>query len=321
MGHSFRFGFKISELTPVVNGTYNANKEGIKMNYGCHSMIGKIDTVLLKKPENAFIDQEHLDTHWQAFAYFGPPDYGKTLEEYDAFERIIQDHVPNVHYLPKEESVGLDSIYTHDPLKVTRRGAIYFPMGKELRNGEGTATRRYLESLDIPTLGVIRSPGKMEGGDVVWLDDETVAIGRGYRTNDEGIRQFRELTQDFIKEYVIVPMPHAGGPEACLHLMSIISLIDSDKACVYSEYMPVFFREYLIDKGFQLIECGKEEYELLGSNVLCLAPGVCLMIEGCPKIKADMEQAGVTVYTYPGQELSYKGTGGPTCLTCPILRL
>ena len=291
------------------------------MQYGCHSMIGKIDTVLLKKPEDAFIDQEHLNAHWEEFVYYGAPDYKKTLEEFKAFEEIIRMHVPNVHYLPKAEGVGLDSIYTHDPLKVTKKGAIYFPMGKVLRGGEGSATRAFLEAHDVPTLGVIRAPGKMEGGDVVWLDDETVAIGRGYRTNDEGIRQFQELTRDFIKNYIIVPMPHAGGPEACLHLMSIISLIDTNKACVYSEYMPVFFREYLIEKGFQLIECGKEEYDALGSNVLCLAPGVCIMIEGCPEVKEKMEQAGVTVYTYPGQELSFKGTGGPTCLTCPVCRL
>lgn len=291
------------------------------MRYGCHSMVGKIDTVLLKKPEDAFVSQENLDAQWKAFAYYGAPDYERTLQEFKAFEEIIRTLVPHVHYLPEAEGAGLDSIYTHDPLKVTKRGAIYFPMGKELRGGEGSATRAYLESQGVPTLGLIAPPGKMEGGDVVWLDDDTVAIGRGYRTNDEGIRQFKELTKEFIKEYVIVPMPHAGGPEACLHLMSIISLVDTRKACVYSEYMPVFFREYLVGKGFQLIECGKEEYDRLGSNVLCLEPGICLMIEGCPEVKGKMEQAGIVVHTYPGQELSYKGTGGPTCLTCPVCRL
>lgn len=291
------------------------------MQYGCHSMVGKIDTILLKRPEDAWVSQEQLDANWEAFGYFGAPDYEKTLAEYNCFEAILRQHVPHIHYLPKAQGVGLDSIYTHDPLKVTKRGAIYFPMGKELRGRESSATRAYLESQGVPTLGDIRSPGKMEGGDVVWLDDETVAIGRGYRTNDEGIRQFRELTEDFIRNYIIVPMPHAGGPEACLHLMSIISLVDRKKACVYSEYMPVFFREYLLEKGFTLIECDKEEYDYLGSNVLCLEPGVCMMIDGCPRIKEKMEAEGVLVHTYPGHELSYKGTGGPTCLTCPVYRL
>ena len=291
------------------------------MNYGCQSMVGKIQSILLKRPQQAFISQENLNQSWEKFHYFGCPDYQKTLEEYAAFEKIIRDNVENVYFLPEDDRTGLDSIYTHDPLKITKKGAIYFPMGKELRSREYLATQQYLESLGIPTLGVIQSPGKMEGGDVLWIDEKTVAIGLGYRTNTEGIRQFKELTKDIVDEYIIVPMPHGDGQDCCLHLMSIISFVDTDKAVVYSKYMPVFFREYLLNKGIQLIECGDQEYDYLGSNLLALAPGKCVMIQGCPEIQKKVEDAGVTVYTYTGHEMSYRGTGGPTCLTCPLTRL
>lgn len=204
--------------------------------------------------------------------------------------------------------------------KVTSKGAIYFPMGKALRSQERLATEEFLKQQGVPTLGYITAPGKMEGGDVLWIDEKTVAIGRGYRTNDEGIRQFKELTKDIIDEYIIVPMPHGDGEEACLHMMSIISFVDTDKAVVYSKYMPVFFREYLIDRGVILIECNDEEYDYLGTNLLALEPGKCILIKGCPDIQKKIEDAGVTVYTYEGKELSYRGTGGPTCLTCPVLR-
>lgn len=290
------------------------------MNYGCQSMTGKIQTILLKRPEQAFISQENLDRTWEDFRYFGCPDYQQVLREYDAFEQIIRDHVPNVYYLPQDDRAGLDSIYTHDPLKVTKKGAVYFPMGKALRGRESLATEEFLLSQGVPTLGRIAAPGKMEGGDVLWLDERTVAIGRGYRTNDEGIRQFKEITRDVIDEYVIVPMPHGDGEDCCLHLMSIISLVDRDKAVVYSKYMPVVFREYLLDRGMTLIECGDQEYDYLGTNLLALEPGVCILIDGCPEIQAKLREAGVTVYTYPGRELSYRGTGGPTCLTCPVER-
>ncbi len=160
----------------------------------------------------------------------------------------------------------------------------------------------------------------MEGGDVLWIDEDTVAIGQGYRTNEEGIRQFKELTKDVIKEYIIVPMPHGGGVDECLHLMSIISFVDTDKAVVYSKFMPVFFRDFLIERGIQLIECNDEEYDYLGSNVLCLEPGKCIVIDGCPDITKKMRDAGITVYTYEGKEMSFRGTGGPTCLTCPLQR-
>lgn len=291
------------------------------MNYGCQSMTGKIGAILIKRPEEAFISQENLNANWEKFNYFGCPDYEKVIEEYNEFEKFIKENIPDVYYLKQDDRAGLDSIYAHDPLKVTKKGAIYFPMGKELRGREREATREYLESIGIPTLGEIKAPGKMEGGDVLWIDEKTVAIGRGYRTNDEGIRQFKELTKDIIDEYIIVPMPHGDGEDCCLHLMSIISFVDTDKAVVYSKYMPVFFREYLIEKGITLIECGDEEYDYLGTNVLCVAPGKCITIAGNPEITAKMRDAGIDVTTYEGKELSYRGTGGPTCLTCPLYRI
>lgn len=291
------------------------------MKYGCQSMVGEIEAILIKKPEQAFISQEKLDKTWEDFKYFGCPDYEKVLEEYAVFEKHIKDNVKNVYYLPEDDRTGLDSIYAHDPLKITKNGAIYFPMGKELRSKEYLATKAYLESIGVPTLGEITAPGKMEGGDVLWIDEKTVAIGRGYRTNDEGIRQFKELTKDIIDEYIIIPMPHGDGEDCCLHLMSIISFVDTDKAVVYSKYMPVFFREYLIEKGIQLIECNDEEYDYLGTNVLALKPGKCITIDGNPDIIQKMRDVGVEVLTYEGKELSYRGTGGPTCLTAPLYRL
>ena len=291
------------------------------MKYGCQSMVGKIESILIKKPEQAFISQEHLNETWGEFKYFGCPDYEKVLDEYKVFEKYITENVENVYYLPQDDRTGLDSIYTHDPLKITKKGAIYFPMGKVLRGREYQATREFLEGIGVPTLGEIKAPGKMEGGDVLWIDEKTVAIGRGYRTNDEGIRQFKELTKDIIDEYIIVPMPHGDGVDACLHLMSIISFVDVDKAVVYSKYMPVFFREYLIDRGIQLIEAEDDEYDYLGTNLLALEPGKVILIDGCPKIEGKLRDMGIEVMTYEGREVSYRGTGGPTCLTCPITRL
>ena len=284
-------------------------------------MVGKIESILIKKPEQAFISQEHLNKTWEAFKYFGCPDYETVLKEYAVFENYIKENVENVYYLPQDDRTGLDSIYTHDPLKITKKGAIYFPMGKALRGQEYLATKAYLESIGVPTLGEIKAPGKMEGGDVLWIDEKTVAIGRGYRTNDEGIRQFKELTKDIVDEYIIVPMPHGGGEDACLHLMSIIRCVDRDKAVVYSKFMPVFFREYLLEKGFMLIEADDDEYDYLGTNLLALEPGKVILIKGCPKIEKKLKDLGLTVMTYEGKELSYRGTGGPTCLTCPITRL
>lgn len=288
--------------------------------YGCQSMVKAIDRIMIKRPENAFISQEHLKDNYERYNYLGLPNYEQVIKEYETFEKVIRENVRDILYLPQSDLTGLDSIYTHDSLKVTHKGAIYMSMGKELRNKESIATKEFLELNGIPTLGYIEGLGKMEGGDVVWLDDKTVAIGLGYRTNKEGIRQFKELVKDFVEEIVVVPMPHGEGKEACLHLMSIISMVDDDLAVVYSKFMPVVFREYLISRGIQLLEVDDEEYENLGSNVLALAPRKCLILEGNPVIKKKLEAAGAVVFEYEGADLSYKGTGGPTCLTCPITR-
>ncbi|MDK9711502.1 dimethylarginine dimethylaminohydrolase family protein [Acidaminobacter sp.] len=290
------------------------------MHYGSQSMTGKLKTVLIKHPQAAFKDQGTLNADAEPFGYLGAPDFATVLEEYKVFEAALQAEGVEMLYLPEEASVGLDSIYAHDPLKVTEKGAIYFPMGKALRANEAAATRKFLESKGVPTLGVIEAPARIEGGDVVWLDARTVAIGRGYRTNDAGIAAFRELTRGIVDEIIVVPMPHGDGPEACLHLMSIISMVDQDLAVVYSKYMPVFFRELLLSRGMTLIETPDDEYDYLGTNVLALAPRVAVIVAGNDTVKKGLEACGAKVYTYPGKEVSYRGTGGPTCLTAPIWR-
>lgn len=148
------------------------------MQYGCQSMTGKIQSILLKSVSKAFISQQNIDAMYDKFGYLGRPDYKKAVLEYKVFKSVIEEHVPEVHCLPEDSRTGLDSLYVHDSLKMTGRGAIYFPMGKKLRGKEWLATRDYLEAVGVPTLGRIEPPGKMEGGDIVWLDEKTVAIGR-----------------------------------------------------------------------------------------------------------------------------------------------
>ena len=291
------------------------------MNYGCQSMVGKLDRVIIKHPEHAFISQENIDNKWQEFNYVSAPDYKNALAEYQVFEAFLKAHVPNIHYLPIHHNTGLDSIYAHDSCKVTSKGAVMFNVGKALRRGEASATKALLQEMGVPILGEITAPGMMEGGDVVWLDEKTLVVGRGYRTNAEGIRQFRALTEGIVEEFIVVDLPHGDGPDECLHLMSLISMVDHDLAVVYSKLMPVALRELLIERGIQLLEVSDREYANLGSNVLALAPRVCMVMAGNPDIKAQLENAGAKVYDYKGLDISYKGTGGPTCLTLPVTRL
>ncbi len=291
------------------------------MKYNGQSETGKIESILMKKPEAAWKNQQVVDEQWQQLNYPSAPDYQKVLEEYSQFKAIIEEQVKEIHYLPEDDSVGLDSIYTHDPVIITRKGAILCTMGKKEREPEPQAIGKYLESIGMPIIGKIEKPGKIEGGDIVWFEDDTVAVGVGYRTNREGIAQLRTLTAGLVKEVIEVPLPHGNGPCECLHLMSMISPVDRDLAVVYSPLMVVPFRDLLIEKGIKFVEVPAEEYDSFGCNVLALAPRKCLMIAGNPKTKAGLEQAGAVVYEYSGEDVSIKGGGGPTCLTRPLLRV
>jgi len=283
-------------------------------------MIAPLKVVLLKHPKDAFVSQDNLQIEWKRHGYTCCPDYKKALQEFEYFKSILERFVEMIVYLPYDESTSLDSIYTHDPVQITENGAIFMNMGKELRRNEPKAVRDYLKALGIPELGTITDPGKMEGGDVLWLDEHGVAIGIGYRTNSEGVRQFLSLLSPITKQHFVFDMPHYKGPEECLHLMSVVSLIDRDLAVAYSPLMPVRLRQFLIEQGYSLIEVPKEEYETLGCNVLTLAPRICVVLEGNNYVSSELRRHGAEVYEYPGENISLLGTGGPTCLTRPLLR-
>ena len=291
------------------------------MNIGSQSMVAPLRTVLVKDPRASHVDQATVDAQWQALHYPDRPDLARVQAEYAAFFATLADFDVEIGTLPPAPETTLDSIYTHDPVAaVSGRGVILGNMGKAARRTEPDAMETYLRATGVPILGRIQAPGQVEGGDVCWLDARTVAVGEGYRTNAEGIRQLRALLDDDVDEVIPVPLPHWTGPDDCLHLLSFISPVDHDKAVVYSRMMPVPFRQLLLDRGVQLIEVPDEEYDSFACNVLAVAPGVCIMLEGNPVTQARLEAAGVAVHTFPGQDLCIKGGGGPTCLTRPLWR-
>tara|TARA_S200000501_G_C20797322_1_gene732395 strand:- start:105 stop:1001 length:897 start_codon:yes stop_codon:yes gene_type:complete len=288
--------------------------------FGCQDMTNTIRKVLIKDPKSAYKNQANIDTQYEELNYFGKPDFEISLKDYNSFKSILHNNGIEIHCLPSDDITSLDSIYTHDPCLVSNSGVILCSMGKDLRKKEPEMISNYFESLGIPIIGRISSPGKLEGGDIVWIDNRTVAVGVGYRSNFEGIMQLKQILSDDIDEIIPVHLPHWTGPADCLHLMSNVSPIDENLFLVYSKLLPVSFREYLLSRKIKLIEVPDEEYESMGCNVLAIAPRKVIMIEGNNITKKILEDEGVEIFTYPGLEISNKGAGGPTCLTRPFLR-
>ena len=284
-------------------------------------MVDPIKKILLKHPKSAFINQKTINEQYLKLNYLEAPNFNKAILDYENFVSLLKSFDIELHYLPKDKSTSLDSIYTHDPCVISNNGVIICNMGKKSRLPESNNIEKFFNSIQIPILGKIKTPGILEGGDVVWIDNKTIAVGEGYRTNREGIEQLRYLLSDQVETVISVPIPHWTGPQDCLHLMSNLSPIDHNLYLVYSRLLPVSFRKYLLDQNIELIDVPDEEYESMGCNVLAVAPRKVIMISGNSKTKQLLEKNNVEVYTYDGTEISIKGAGGPTCLTRPFLRL
>ncbi len=283
------------------------------------SEYGVLKSVLLKHPREAYVNEESIENQWQQLQYFSKPDLNKANDEYETLVGILYDRDIEVNFLPENNETGLDSVYVRDASIVTNNGILICNMGKGQRKGEPGKQRDFYLSNDLRILGKVNGDATVEGGDVAWLDEQTLAVARGYRTNDEGIHQLRGFLDDSI-ELIVVPSPHYKGPSDVFHLMSVYSPVDKDLAVVYSPLMTVPFRQELIRRGIKFVEVPDNEFESMGCNVLALAPGVCLMISGNPVTKSLLEAAGAEVIVYKGEEISLKGNGGPTCLTRPLVR-
>ena len=292
----------------------------ISMAYSCHNMVNPIKKIILKHPKDAFKDQDTINKQFSRLNYFEAPNFNKAISDYDKFVGLLISFDIELHFLPKDNSTSIDSIYTHDPCVVSNNGVILCNMGKKARLAEPNTMEDYFKSIQLPILGRIKAPGTLEGGDVVWIDEKTIAVGEGYRTNKEGIKQLKHLLSDQVENVISVPIPHWSGPEDCLHLMSNISPVDHNLYLVYSRVLPVPFRKYLLDRNIELIDVPDEEYESMGCNVLAVAPRKVIMINGNLITKQLLEKKDIEVYTYDGAEISIKGAGGPTCLTRPFVR-
>jgi len=255
---------------------------------------------------------------WRSYGWHAEPDPDRAREEHAAFVRELEREGAEVVLGRTAVDGDPDSIYAYDPVLLTDAGAIVLRPGKEGRRAEPEAVAADLANEGIGVVGRLEPPATAEGGDMLWLDERTLIVGRGYRTNGTGIDAIRALLPDVT--VLSVDLPHLRGPSECLHLMSLLSPLDHDLAVAYLPLMPVPLVEALEGRGVALVEVPEDEFSTMGPNVLALAPRVALALEGNPETRRRMEAAGVDVRTYRGDEISRKGDGGPTCLTRPLLR-
>jgi N-dimethylarginine dimethylaminohydrolase len=285
-----------------------------------HSMVGRLQRVLVCSPRAAGWNQQGTAGRWRELGFLHTPDFAAAQAQHDELCRQLDAAGAEVFHLPPASDLSLDAVYTHDPSLATDYGLIALHPGKRNRIPEALHHLEFCRSLGVPEFGRIQPPGKTEAGDMVWLDSTTLLIGQGYRTNPAGIGQMRALLQSHGVEVISAPLPYGPGPSACLHLMSLMSLLDERTVLVDLPWLAVETVEQLQSRGYRLVEIEYSERETLACNVLSLGDKRLLALEENQETNQKLRQAGFDVRSFPGLELCVNGGGGPTCLTRPLLR-
>jgi dimethylargininase len=274
-------------------------------------MTARLRRVLVRAPR-----AEDL-SGWQACGWRAEPDAAGIAREHEAFCAVLESAGVEVVLAESAAEGNPDAIYTYDPALVSDEGALLLNPGKEIRRAEPAALGEDLERAGLPMVGRLSGDAWAEGGDCCWLDERTLLVGRGYRTNDEGIEALRGLLPRV--EVVVFDLPHWHGRGEVMHLLSLLSPLADDLVLAFPPLLPVRLAELLEDSGIEIVPVPEDEFDSMGTNVLALAPRVGLAVNGNHETKRRLEAAGVEILIYEGKELS-KGDGGPTCLTRPILR-
>ena len=280
--------------------------------YGAQSMTAPLHEVVVKRPGAAFgAAYENL-----AHGFLHPVDLAEAQRQHDAFCQVLADLGVRVHQLDAETE-SPDLTYTFDSALVTDRGIIGLRSGKPTRQGEAAPMLEWAAGRDIPVLGQLGDGETADGGDTFWLRPDVFCIGRSLRTNMAGAARLTELVGGDIH---VFDVPYANGPAECLHLLSVISPIADDLAVVFMPQLPAGLYELLAERCVALVPVPEEEILSQGCNILAVRPGVVVMVEGNPATQRALLDRGCEVHTFPGTEVCINGSGGPTCITRPILR-
>jgi N-dimethylarginine dimethylaminohydrolase len=283
-------------------------------------MTGELLRVMVCPPGNAGWDISGKAAAWRELGFRHAPDFPAAQSQHEILCGLLSESGAEVVSLPPAESLTLDAVYAHDASLATDYGLILMNPGKENRVAEAQAHANFCGQLGISVFGEIGLPGTSESGDIVWLDSHTLLIGDGYRTNKAGIEQMRSLLSAKNVEVLSAPLPYGPGPSACLHLMSLMSMLDEQTILVDLPWLAVETVELLKARGFHLIEIEYSERETLACNVLSLGRRRVIALEENAKTNQRIRDAGFDVRTFPGSEICINGAGGPTCLTRPLLR-
>jgi dimethylargininase len=222
----------------------------------------------------------------------------KANEQWTAYVSALADEGFETIELEASEAHP-DSVFIEDTVVMLGQTAIIGSPGAESRRGEQDAVESAVAELELATQH-IRLPGTLDGGDVLKVGS-TVYVGRGGRTNAEGIRQFRAIAGELGYTVVAVPVTRA------LHLKSTVTALPDGTVIGHPSVVdhPELFERYL------------EVPEVQGIAVVVLSPSAVLIAASAPKTAELLADLGYRVVSVDISEFE-KLEGCVTCLSVRI---
>jgi len=276
-------------------------------NGGIDTEWSRLKTVLLHRPGPELGNSSNPNT----LQMLAKIDYPLAQEQHNKMAQTYREAGVHVHYVEPDGQPTPNQMFVADLMFMTPEGAIIARPASTVRAGEERWVARRLAELGIPIIRSVRGRGTFEGADAAWINPETVIIGRGLRTNDEGAAQVANTLTEMGINVIQVDMP-----VGTMHLMGMLRIVDRDLAIAW----PLRFVHRGVDalkyRGIQVafIPDEAEAIHNAALNFVVLGPREILMATGNPITQSFYESLGITCHTVEVGEL-VKAAGAIGCLS------
>lgn len=279
---------------------------------GIRDECSTLRAILLHRPGSELAQLDDADTALM----LSVPDAARAAAQHDELTAAYRAEGVDITFVEPALQPPPNQMFVADLMFMTPAGAIVGRPASTVRAGEERWVARRLADLGIPILRSIGGAGTFEGADAMWLDHETVLLGRGLRTNRSGAAQVSATLAELQVRTIEVDLS-----QEAMHLMGQIRIVDRDLAFVVAGHTPWFAVAALRDRGYdvQPFPDPAEMHNGFAHNFVTLAPRRILMPAGNPRSQARYEDLGITCRTVPTDEL-LKAAGGIGCLTGVLRR-
>ncbi|MEY8297702.1 arginine deiminase family protein [Emergencia timonensis] len=280
--------------------------------WGISSQCAPLKSVLLRRPGS-----EINEFSWEEARFREGIDPDKFREAHQRLVDLYEENGVKVYFLDEQREDRPNAVYCRDLMFMTPEGAIIARPALPVRRGEEVAMAKALAALNIPIVKTITGTGTFEGADCLWVDRKTAILARSSRTNETGYNQVAQvLREQGVETILTVPIPYTNA-----HLDGIMNFVDTDKAIVNTRQVPYDVVEYLMNRGYNIIDAPDQDEARfsLGLNIVALRPGVVIQAQGNPKTKEALEKNGVEVISLDFDEI-LKGWGSVHCCSATLAR-